>query len=81
MGLNVAIPGSCLMANVIEFRNRPGRISRVFRPGHRWTVERSRASALSFSDSASLVLEIKVMSWIHRLSNPISIVSTDQSNR
>jgi hypothetical protein len=47
MGLNVAIPGSCLMANVIEFRNRPGRISRVFRPGHRWTVERSRASALS----------------------------------
>jgi hypothetical protein len=44
-------------------------------------VERSRASVLSFSDSASLVLEIKVMSWIHRLSNPMSIVSTDQSNR
>jgi hypothetical protein len=36
-------------------------------------VERRDAPALSFSDTASLVLEIKVMGWIHRLSNPISV--------
>src|SRR6266404_5408762 len=70
MGLNVAMPGSCLMANaapaITEFRNRPGRISRVFRPGHCWIVEGTRASAPSFSDSASLVVEIKVMSWLPR---------------
>src|SRR3979411_3197879 len=77
MGLNVAIPGSCLMANaapaITQFRNRPGRISRGFRPGHRWMVEGRRASARSFTDSASLVIEIKVMSWLHRPSNPISL--------
>jgi hypothetical protein len=73
VGLNVAIPGSSLMANVTKFSNKPDRSSRVFRPGHSWTVERRRAPALSFSDTASLMLEIKVMGWIHRLSNPISV--------
>src|SRR6266481_10147362 len=80
MGLNVAMPGSCLMANaapaITHFRNRPDRNSRGFRPDHRWMVGWRRAS---FSDSASLVLEIKVMSWLlglptqYRLSLPINL--------
>jgi hypothetical protein len=44
-------------------------------------VDGGRVSALSFSDSVSLVFEIMVMSWLHRPSNPISVISTDQSNR
>src|ERR1700738_4336040 len=86
MGLNVVMPGSCLMANAVpsitEFRNRLGS-----RRVHRWMVDGRRAVALPFTDSASLVLEtslvleIRGMSWLHQRSNPISVTSIDQSNR
>src|ERR1700674_3531101 len=63
MGLSVAMPGSCLMANAVpaitQFRNRRGS-----RPVHRWMVDGRRALVLSSCDAASSVLEIEVMSWL-----------------
>src|SRR5712672_982069 len=88
-GLNVAMPASCLMANaapaITHFRNRSDRNSRGLRPNHRWMVGWRRTS---FSDAASLVLEIKVMSWLlglptqYRLSLPINLTdNTCKTNR
>jgi hypothetical protein len=49
-------------------------------PAGRWMIEGRPAPDLPSSDLASLVLEITIMGWLHRPSNPISVISTDQSN-
>src|SRR6266436_6634195 len=67
-GLKVVIPGSILMANdapvTIEVSNRPGRISRVLRPDHRRVTEGRGTPAFPFSNSAGLLVEIRVTSWL-----------------
>jgi hypothetical protein len=68
-GLKFVIPGSILMPNdapaTIEVRQRPGKMSRALRPDH-WVKEMRRAPLLSFS--GSVLVEIRVMSWLHWLS-------------
>src|ERR1700704_2764702 len=46
----------------IEVRQRPGKILRALRPDH-WVKEMRRAPLLSFS--GSVLVEIRVMSWLH----------------
>jgi hypothetical protein len=50
-------------------------------PAGRWMIEGRPAPDLPSSDLASLVLEITIMGWLHRPSNPMSVIAIDQPNR